>query len=452
MDNIVFSDNTESCVASPTLQAGDSGAIFRYRVNNAAGAINTDGATITVQSPSSGPFVTTTTLVSRALAGGPPNNMSNQPSISADGRYVAFTSVGTNLSEDSAIGGNAYVRDMQTGITKLINYGYDGDASSAGVYNVKLSSNGRYAIFSSRASDLVPGDTNDNVDIFRRDLLTGTNLRLSVMPNGDQLEGGAGGNGDYQLDISADGQAVIFLCGYDITGNSSNNGYYHLYHRYVQSGFTADVAGSSEYQVAYSALSKDGDHVAFAMGVSSGTQSIQIYDAEASSYSTVFSFFIPPYPAGLRQGMSISRYGRYVAFSILAPDLLGSPRSQVIVADRNLQTYVVASTNLGVVGDGHSAYPEISDDGRYVAFSTLAPSLTNNLATGSRPYLVVRDLVEENTSIASLRADGTEAWTDTGLNDQHALSEDGTTVAFVGDYNVVSTGQFGYQVFAVARP
>jgi Tol biopolymer transport system component len=154
----------------------------------------------------------------------------------------------------------------------------------------------------------------------------------------------------------------------------------------------------------------------------------------------------------LRQGMSISSNGRYVAFSIVAPDLLGSPYNQVLVADRIAHSYVVASMNLGTLGNGNSGYPEISGDGRYVMFSSIAPSLTNNQATAFAPLVVVRDLVEENTSVASLRSNGTEASAGTFVNDQHAMSEDGATIAFVSDYNVMAGQQFGYQVFAAPRP
>jgi Tol biopolymer transport system component len=323
------------------------------------------------------------------------------------------------------------------------------------VYNVKLSSNGRYALFTSRAGDLVANDTNDSMDVFRRDLLLGTTQRVSVLPNGDELENGVGGNADYQLDISADGRIVMFLSAYDLTGDNSNNGYYHLFYRDLQSGFSVRVAGSSEYSVAYSALSDDGLYIAYAMGVSTSTQAVMIHDIEASSERAILAFDQSTPPDGLRQGMSISSDGRFIALSMISQALLGSDKSQVVVLDRNNPaTFINASVNLGAAGNGHSAWPEISGDGRYVIFSSAAPSLTNNLASGSQPYLVVRDIVENHTSVASLRPNGTEVATGTFVNEEHALSEDGTTLAFVADYDVLngSQPQFGYQVFAAQRP
>ncbi|HEU4779687.1 MAG TPA: hypothetical protein VFS58_07360 [Steroidobacteraceae bacterium] len=450
--DVLVNGNSQVCYYTDVLNLADNGAQFRFLVDNPAGEVASDTATVTVQAPPV-TVVTDTTLVSRALTGGPPNNISYQPSISADGRYVAFVSIGTNLSEDTVRNGNAYVRDMLTGVTRLINYNYDGDESSLGVLNVKLSSNGRYAIFSSRSGDLVPGDTNNSVDVFRRDLLTGTNERLNLLPNGDEHEYGVsgGGNADVQLDISADGNAVIFLSGYNLVGEP-DDGYYHLYYRNVQTGTTRHIAGSTQYSVAYSALSGDGQWVAYALGATSGTQSIQLYDVEAYDHLSVFSFDVSVAPTGLRQGMSVSSNGRYVAFAAVAPDLLGSPYNHVLVADRITQTAVVASVNLGVLADGNSGYPEISGDGRYVMFSSIAPSLTNNLATAFTPYVVIRDIVEENTSVASLRSNGTEVSAGLYVNDQHALSENGATLTFVTDYNVMAGQMFGDQVFAAPRP
>ena len=456
LDEIVFADNTEFCSATPALQAGDNGAIFRLVASNGAGAIATDGATITVNSPPSG--IDNTMLVSRSMSGGPANNISGMPSMSANGRLVAFVSLGTDLAFDapniSGANDNAYVRDLTTNDVKLINYSVDGEASSLGVNNVKLSANGRYAIFTSRASDLVEDDTNNSMDVFRRDLLTGTNERLSLLPNGDELPNGVGGNGDYQLDISANGNVVTFICGYAIDDNGADNGNYFLYYRHVPTGATRLVAGSLAYGVAYSALSGNGEWIAYAYGVPApANQIIETYDIEAHSHGQLISFDQSAGPVGLRQGISISNNGRYVAFSMVSQDVLGTSQSQVLVVDSNAPgEFKVASNVLGVPGNGASAYPKISGDGRYVLYSTLAPNLTNNLASAFNAYLVVSDVMEGNTMIASRRPSGSGASTGSNLSGSHAISEDGALVSFVADYNHISDGEFGDQVWAAGRP
>lgn len=443
--------NSQACYFTEPLGTPDNGAQFRFHVANPAGQVNSNTATVTVRTPSVSP-VTGTTLVSRATSGVLPDNISEQPSISANGRYVAFTSTGTNLHEDAPTPWNAYVRDMLTGETRLVNYNLNGDVSNQGVGNVNISANGRYVIFTSRANDLVAGDTNNSLDVFRRDLLTGTNLRVNVLPDGAQLEFGAGGNGDYHLGISADGSVVTFRCAYDLLGNGTANSDYFLYRRDLSSGGTQLVAGSSVYPVAYNALSDDGRWVAYSYGVPTpGTQTVLLYDAQANTSTPVFSTFAAALPDGLQPGMSISSDGRYVAFALISQSLLGSSRSQVVVQDRDSSARYIASATLGVPGDGGSVWPRISGDGRYVAFSTHAPSLTNNLATPSEAYVVIGDILESNLTIASRRPNGAEVSAGVFANSGHALSADGATLAFTADYNAVIGGALGNQVFATPR-
>jgi Tol biopolymer transport system component len=113
---------------------------------------------------------------------------SNNPALSADGRYVAFTN-------SSAV----YVRDRQTRTMELV-------ASVSG-YAPVISADGRYVVFHSEAANLVPNDTNGVGDIFVRDRQTGTTTRVSVDSSGAQ----ANGVSNFQRPaISADGRYVAF--------------------------------------------------------------------------------------------------------------------------------------------------------------------------------------------------------------------------------------------------
>jgi hypothetical protein len=449
-DHIVINPNSAVCVSTPALQANDDGAVFRLVASNAAGSATSRGVTFTVTSP---PTFIPTTLVSRAIAGGPPNNISDQPSMSADGRYIAFKSVGDNLNADAPTNGNAYVRDMVTGATELVNYNLAGNVSAQAVLNVKISSNGRFAVFTSAAGDLVAGDTNNGVDVFRRDLLDNTTERVSVLPNGTELPFGVGGNADYQLDISADGNVILFLCGYDIVGAGAENGNYFLYYRDMQSGFRGLVAGSLAYTLYYSALSDDGEHVAYAFGTPApANQVIEDYDIEANVHGQLISFDQSASPVGLWEGMSISSNGQHVAFSMLSQDVFGSNQPQVVVVNRNFPgEYKLASSIQGIPGNGHSGWPEISGDGRFVVFSTIAPSLTNGLGSLGHPYTVVADIQEDYLYVASIGVNGDEVQAGTFPNENHAISEDGRRIAFVADYNFVVGGGFGNQVFTLNR-
>ncbi|MEJ1962795.1 MAG: hypothetical protein WDO56_15100 [Gammaproteobacteria bacterium] len=148
-----------------------------------------------------------------------------------------------------------------------------------------------------------------------------------------------------------------------------------LYHRYVYTGFTRRIAGNAQYASAYSALSDNGEWVVYSEGVPPpGTQSVKLYDLEASALYTMYDIDQSSVSSGLqRQGLSVSDDGRYIAFAMLG--LGGSTISQVYVVDRsNPGVPMLASAGAGGAGDGNSAYPRLSGDGRYVSLRRLRPT------------------------------------------------------------------------------
>jgi hypothetical protein len=451
-----INNNSNVCYDTPVLTLADTGMQFRFIATNPAGQIASNSATVTVEASTG---LTDTTLVSRSTSGGLPDFSSYEPSTSANGNLIAFISNGNNVHAEAPpvfcnCYSNAYVRNMATGVTRFINYNTAGDVSLQGVFNLKLSSNGRYAVFSSQAADLVAGDTNGGTDIFRRDLETGTTVRVSVLPNGDELPSGILGTSDVHLDISADGSIVTFRSAFDLTTGAANDGFY-LYYVNVQAGFRGMIAGSPLYNVAYSALSDNGEYVAYVYAIPGNAQmEVRLYDIEAGGTDSSLISWQQANGDGLGQGMSISSDGRYVAFAIRSNDLTNTPYDQVIVVDRNnIGTYRIASAIAGTAGNSHSGWPKISGDGRYVAFSTIARSLTNNNATPSRSYAVVGDVVAGTVTLASLRnGDGLPVSTGTYVVDRQALSEDGSTLAFVPDASGTGMGVAGLQVYARPRP
>jgi hypothetical protein len=149
----------------------------------------------------------TTTRVSVGPGGVQGNDFSTRPSLSASGRYVAFESWATNLVLGDA---NAFldifVRDLQTGTTTLVSR----DSSGAQANNLStgcaLSADGTHVVFESWASNLVAGDTNTVPDIFLRDIVAGTTLRASVSSDGVEADGMSGG----VVSISSTGRYVSF--------------------------------------------------------------------------------------------------------------------------------------------------------------------------------------------------------------------------------------------------
>ncbi len=149
----------------------------------------------------------TTTLVSESPAGAAGNASSFGAAISANGRFVAFTSDATDLTTQAASGArDVYVRDLQTGKTRIASLKVDGTAAGGGANSPAISPNGRFVAFESFASDIVPGDTNDNFDVFLRDRKLAQTTMVSVDSSG--VEGVDGGS--FQPAISDDGHLIAF--------------------------------------------------------------------------------------------------------------------------------------------------------------------------------------------------------------------------------------------------
>jgi Tol biopolymer transport system component len=129
-----------------------------------------------------------------------------RPSISADGRYVAFVSGAANLTPGDTNGtDDVFVRDRQTGRTTRASVSSAGAQTRAWSDWPSISGDGRYVAFVSAAADLVPGDVNRTDDIFVRDLHAGSTTRVSVSSAEVQSRGASS-----NPDISSDGRYVVF--------------------------------------------------------------------------------------------------------------------------------------------------------------------------------------------------------------------------------------------------
>lgn len=148
----------------------------------------------------------TTIRISDAPGGGQGNGDSEDPAISGDGRFVAFTSEASNLVTGDTNGKeDVFVHDLQTGTTTRVSVGTGGGQGDGDSSDPAISADGRYVAFKSQATNLVPGDNNGVVDIFIRDRQTGTTTWVSVDPSGAQTNERSSNPA-----ISADGRFVAF--------------------------------------------------------------------------------------------------------------------------------------------------------------------------------------------------------------------------------------------------
>lgn len=322
-----------------------------------------------------------TKRVSVSSSGRQGNGDSQIPVISADGRFVTFSSSASNLVPDDTNGGyDIFIHERATAKTTRISVGADGaQANSESIYSV-ISGNGRYVAFQSFASNLVANDTNGLDDVFVRDREKGTTLRISVAENGDQ---GIGGRSDLPA-ISDNGQVVAFLS--DATNLVSNdtNGHTDIFVRDLAAGTTTRVSVSAK-------------------------------GAQANNIN-----YMP----------AISANGRFVAFVSEATNLVPSDTSDafdVFVYDRAIAKLERVSIATNDTQANFSSYaPVLSADGRLVAFWSDASNLVPN-NTNAKSDIFVRDRIAGTTRRVSLTTSGLQG---NGDSDGLTLSANGGLVGF----------------------
>ena len=369
-----------------------------------------------------------TVRVSVAPDGSGANGSSQQPAISADGRYVAFESDASNLVP---AGGNyefdIFVHDCQTGKTQRVSVASNGAEPNDSSHRPAISADGRYVAFESDASNLV-GDGNGKCDIFVHDCQTGKTQRVSVASNG------LGGNGDsHRPAISADGRYVVFNSDASNLTPRDRNGRCDVF-IYDRQRKTCELAvGVSPGSSGAPAISADGRYVAFVRLTTSnlvpvnrnGKRDIFAYDRQTDKVQRVSVASDGSQANGWSYLPAISADGRYVAFHSEASNLVpgdGNERSDIFIYDWQRKT--CQRVRIGTTGSSEA--PGISADGRYVAFSSSASDLVpgDRNRTGD---IFVYDQQQKTYQRVSVASDGSEA---NDSSDESAISADGRYVAF----------------------
>jgi len=387
-----------------------------------------------------------TELVSRDRdeAGGDGNSIA--PSVSADGRYVAFTSRAKNLSPATKSGRpQVYVRDMKTGATTLVSRasGTDGAVAEYDAYGPSVSADGRYVAFSSSAESLSPDDAATS-DVFVRDLATATTTLVSRATG---LAGAAADAESYEPAISADGRHVAFASrADDLSSEGTGPGSADIFVRDLDTGVTELISRASGATGAVASesyapsISADGSHVAFsspsALNPEDFDQPSFPMDVFLRDRSTATTILVSRMsgatgaPGDVQsETPAISADGQHVAF-ISDAKLTGQRGYGRNVFVRDI---VAGTTKLATVGDEGRAgdakrNPSISADGRYVAFQTRGNELSPVDADG-RVDVFVRDMQKGLTVTASRASGGLGVPADAAAFDA-SISADGSHVAF----------------------
>ncbi|MBA2505277.1 MAG: PD40 domain-containing protein [Thermoleophilaceae bacterium] len=187
-----------------------------------------------------------------------------KPSVSADGRFVAFTSDTGGLLAGDGYRQGVYWQDVATGETRLVDVPA-GAAGSDGIGdNPRISADGRFVVFDSDATDLPGGELNGTeVDVFRKDVTDGSLVLVSAAPNG-----GSANSSSTADSISADGNIVAFNSKANNLAEGDTNGFGDVFVRNISAGVTVRASvradgGQLSGTSSSGALSADGRFVAF---------------------------------------------------------------------------------------------------------------------------------------------------------------------------------------------
>jgi Tol biopolymer transport system component len=418
------------------------------------------GATSALSSPG------TTTRVNVASDGTQANYHADGPqvSLSSDGRHVAFSSAASNLAVGDTNGqSDAFVRDRVTGVTERVSVASDGTQGNGSSEHPAISADGRFVAFRSGATNLVPGDTNSFLDFFVRDRVAGTTERVSLANDGSQANGPTP-----QIPfISADGRFVVFVSYATNLVPGDTNNKPDVFVRDRLSGTTERVSVASDATQGdgdsgnATPITPDGRFVAFdsastnlVPGDTNGWRDIFVRDRLTGTTERVSLAGDGSQGNGFSDRPAISSDGRYVAFLSSASNLVAGDTSgdDVFVRDRlagTTERVNIASDETQANAGGSGDAAEISADGRYVVFGSFASNLVPG-DTNSFVDIFLRDRLSGTTERVSVASDGTQG---NGASDYPAINADGDFIAFHSEaYNLVSGDTNGFaDIFVHAR-
>ena len=345
--------------------------------------------------------------------------------ISTDGRFVVFESDASNIVKGDTNGvTDVFLRDRATAITTRVSVSSadvqaNGPSGGAG----SVTPDGRFVSFSSAASNLVTGDTNGLADVFVRDTVAGTTERVSISTAGGQ------GNGPAHASIlSDDGRFVLF--------DSEASNYFRseswaptVYVRDRLHG-TTGVAGD-DYRTSECNLggfSADGNLAAF--HCRKAKWEVYVRNLTDGTVGRVTKF--PQDSSNVSWVSDLSGDGRYVAFTtdakVVPADTNGT--FDAYIYDRKTRVFdLVSKTQAGAAGNNSSGPASVSDDGRFVAFFSWASNLVDGDERGTADGFV-RDRFGKTTT----RMTGS-SFGGLGAAGRILISGDGRTTAFTTDVN-----------------
>ncbi len=343
----------------------------------------------------------------------------NRAPITDNGATVAFTSLAADLVAGDTNGvSDVFVRDDSSGVTtRVSNVSVQPDAETQ---SPVLSTDGRYLVFASSATNLVPGDTNGVGDVFRKDQLTGEIVRVSVGPASAQADAGS-----RLPSVSGQGRYIAFESDATNLVPADTNGVADVFVRDVQLGITvrASMMASigallveGNLRSGAPDISADGRYVAFESDATNTPNACQLPGSDVFVRDLLGGTTCPhALGAWDTENPSISGAGRYVALEVV----LGPCPTPFEVAVWDSQTGAVSC-----FGSGHD--PDISENGTHVAFTSHSTTLDPRCANGFDHVFLI-EIATAAAECISVDPSGAAA---TDVSDSASVSADASHVAF----------------------
>ncbi|MGD2054595.1 MAG: Ig-like domain-containing protein [Gammaproteobacteria bacterium] len=321
------------------------------------------------------------------------NNASFAPAISDNGRFVVFQSAATNLATITT-GGilQVYIKDMADGSIELASRDINATAGNAPATSAVVSNDGRYVAFQSSATNLSSLNSNGVIQIYRKDM---ADESVDMISRETTLTGGANGL-SASVDISSDGRFVVFESNATNLVSPPTSNISRIYFVDMNSPDTIELVsvaddGSDAQESSHSpSVSDDGRYVVFESNAANldlsttdnnNATDVFLRDRNPSGAPSTTLVSVNPVTAtsadSASTNASISSNGSYIAFQSIASDIVSGDNLALIdIYVRNLDsaTIMIDQVNISATGINptvNSGRATISKDGRYVSFDSV---------------------------------------------------------------------------------
>jgi subtilisin family serine protease len=347
----------------------------------------------------------TTRIVSVNEAGQSSPGDHSYPTISADGRFVSFQSDGNTLvPNDRNQVYDAFVKDMQTGFVDRVSVSSQGVEGNSHSSIPSLSASGRFVAYYSLATNLVDGDNNGKVDIFVFDRETRTTRLVSKTIDGIQSNADSS-----HPTISGNGRFVVFNSDASNLVPNDTNGLSDFFWVDTETAEIIKIPFDGPLATfAKATISDDGRWVNFSRG-RPNFAGVGDSDNQRDSYTfdTVTRILVQDTPRegidrGYYDGITVSGSNRFVTYTNWGTDNLGLSEANVLIRDTFLNTTTLISRGQdGQPANGSSAFASADDNGNIIVFTSAASNLISNDSNSATDLFLFNRTTEEMRRIAT---------------------------------------------------